>query len=112
MSDVNSKLDTIDEARNGQSDVIGHPSLENQERREKLRGLMQDIDERKTYAGRTFRFLCAYMAVVFLMLAACGIDCVPFHFSDAVVIALITTTTANVIGIFLFVMRYLFNGKA
>ena len=35
---------------------------------------------------------------------ACG-----FNLSDGVLIAIVTTTTANVIGIFAFVMMYLFN---
>ena len=34
-----------------------------------------------------------------------------FELSDTVLITLITTTTANVIGIFVFVVKYLFNPK-
>lgn len=86
--------------------------IQNQLDTDILEDRKQDRKERKHYAEKTFGFLCTYMLLVFLLLVFAGCDNIEFHFSDSVVVALITTTTANVIGIFLFVMRYLFNGNA
>ena len=44
-------------------------------------------------------------AIVFLV----GVECNRFHLSDSVLLMLLGTTTANVIGVFNFVAKYLFN---
>lgn len=67
--------------------------------------------QRKEYADNIFAFLCVYMLFVFLILIGCGSYHAHFGLSDTVLITLITTTTANVIGIFVFVVKYLFNTK-
>ena len=92
-------------------DVGAKRKLEEEEKLAHINSYKQDTKERKHYAEKTFEFLCAYMLAVFLLLIFAGSDHIDFHFSDSVIIALITTTTANVIGIFIFVMRYLFNGS-
>lgn len=92
-------------------DVDAKRKLEEEEKLAYIDSYKQDTKERKHYAEKTFEFLCFYMFAVFLILVFVGSDHIDFHFSDSVVIALITTTTANVIGIFIFVMRYLFNGN-
>ena len=86
-------------------------SIEDDIKREQLRSISQDIDERKLYARYTYGFLCVYMALVFVVLFFCGFSLFGFKLSDTVLVALITTTTANVIGIFAFVVRYLFHSK-
>lgn len=47
-----------------------------------------------------------------LIIFGCGSYHTHFGLSDDVLITLITTTTANVIGIFVFVVKYLFNPKS
>ena len=79
--------------------------------REELENKKQNRNQRKTYANKLFVFLCVYMALVFLVLLFCGFSLFGFTLSDTVLVALITTTTANVIGIFAFVVRYLFYSK-
>lgn len=79
--------------------------------REELENKKQNRSQRKTYANKLFMFLCVYMALVFLVLFFCGFSLLGFTLSDTVLVALITTTTANVIGIFAFVVRYLFYSK-
>ena len=78
----------------------------------RLKQLEQNIDERKKYANRIFYLVCSWLVFVGVLVLLNGVQgCVasiPFRLSDAVLIALITTTTINVIGVFLFVVRYLF----
>ena len=49
------------------------------------------------------------MFSVFIILVAKGFAAFPFDLSDEVLIVLLTTTTANVLIVFHFVMKYLFN---
>lgn len=79
-----------------------------------LRRLEQDIDERKKYANRIFVLVAIWLAVVVVVLVADGIRWpwmaryVGFDLPEAVLMALITTTTGGVVGILLIVARYLF----
>lgn len=82
-----------------------------EDRREDLENKKQNRNQRKSYANKFFVFLCVYMGLVFLVLILCGFSLFGFTLSDTVLIALITTTTANVIGIFAFVIHYLFPTK-
>lgn len=91
------------------SDVQNDSSLENEEKRERIRGLRQNIDERKHYANHLFWFLVGHMGLVFLILFLNGFVLFGFLLSDTVIVALITTTTANVLTMFYFVVKYLFN---
>lgn len=91
------------------SDVQNDSSLEDEEKRERIRGLRQNIDERKHYANHLFWFLVGHMILVFLILFFTGFVSFGFLLSDSVIIALITTTTANVLTMFYFVVKYLFN---
>lgn len=77
---------------------------------EELKGKEQDREQRKSYSDKVFYFLCAYMVVVFviLILSACGV----FMMEKSVLITLLSTTSANIIGLFVFVVRYLFNTEA
>lgn len=79
--------------------------------REELENKKQNRNQRKTYSNKLFVFLCVYMALVFVVLFFCGFSLFGFKLSDTVLVALITTTTANVIGIFAFVVRYFFHSK-
>lgn len=70
----------------------------------------QDRDQRKDFAERIFSFVALYMFAVFFILTLSG---GPFNFrlSDNVLITLLGTTTANVIGILIIVVTYLFSRK-
>lgn len=78
-------------------------------RKEELEGRRQDRLQRKAYADNIFTFLCMYMIIIFVIIFKHGSLFNSFELSDSVIVALITTTTANIIGIFVFVVRYLFN---
>ena len=68
----------------------------------------QDREERKKYAFRTFIFLCCFTAsVLFIIIAAGFSEVINFSLNDTVLIALITSSLATIVGIFILVMRYL-----
>ncbi|CAM1362106.1 hypothetical protein [Tenacibaculum xiamenense] len=69
----------------------------------------QDREERKKYAFRTFIFLCGFTGLVLSIIIAAGFSkLIGFELHDSVLIALITSSLATIVGIFILVMRYLF----
>lgn len=82
--------------------------LENQSLEGDNIGESQDRDQRKEFAERIFSFVCIYMFAVFFILFLCGSPS-SFKLSDTVLITLLGTTTANVIGILIIVVKYLFS---
>jgi hypothetical protein len=75
----------------------------------KAQSYEQNIKERKKYAHRIFLLICFWLAGVFLLLVADG-ESGFTHFSlpEGVVLAIIGSTTLNVLGIFVIVTHYLF----
>jgi hypothetical protein len=78
-------------------------------------GLEQDIAERKKYAFRFFLLSCGWLVaiVAILMLQGFGFSFwkAPFKLSEPIVLAMIGSTTANVIGILYIVAKYLFPNR-
>ena len=78
-----------------------------------IQGLQQDISERKR-AGRIFRLVVCWLSSILLIVIAQGTRWpwmsrhIGFDLPESVLIALVTTTTASVVGILLIVTRYLF----
>lgn len=70
----------------------------------------QDIAMRKEYAWLIFRFVCYYMAFVFIILFLSGTPSA-FRMSDSVLMVLLGTTTATIISLFAIVVNYLFPKK-
>lgn len=82
--------------------------------RERIRGLSQDIDERKKYAHRTFCLISGWLSAVFLLLLLQGFEGTPrswFSLDKTLLITVVGTTTGSVLGIFIVVMHYLFPAK-
>lgn len=75
---------------------------------EELASAKQDRGERKLYAARIFYLMCVWLALLFAVLALEGWEAGGFHLEQGVLLALIGGTTANVLGIFVLVARYLF----
>ncbi len=73
---------------------------------EKLKGRKQDRKERKKYAKHIFRFIWFWCTAILLIMVFVGKGCLKFETS--VVITLITTTTANILALFVIVANYLF----
>lgn len=78
---------------------------------ENIEDIQQNRIERKQYARWIFRFLVWYMAFVGFVLVLSGITVNHFFLSENVLLMLLGTTTANVIGIFIVVAKYLFPSK-
>lgn len=74
---------------------------------EELVGLKQDREQRKIFSYSLFGFMCLYMAASLAITILSG--CFALHLSDTVLITLLTTTLADVIGVFAFVAKYLFH---
>lgn len=71
----------------------------------------QNKQQRKDFAERIYSFAAIYMFGVFVILFLSGTESTNFRLSDNVLITLLRTTTANVIGILVIVVTYLFSRK-
>jgi hypothetical protein len=83
-------------------------------RRQVIRGLSQDIEERKTYAHRTFCLISCWLGGVFLLVLFQGFHgngTSYFDLDKTVLVTVVGSTTATVLGIFIVVMHYLFPSK-
>lgn len=76
---------------------------------EEVESLRQDRKQRKIFGYIIFGFMCVYMAASLTLVFFNGFGIV--ELSDGVLVALLTTSLANVIGIFNFVAKYLFHTK-
>ena len=77
--------------------------------REEIEGLKQDREQRKIFSYVIFGFMCLYMLASLVIVYLSGRRTILL--SDSVLITLLTTSLANVIGIFNFVAKYLFHPK-
>lgn len=76
---------------------------------EEIQDIKQDREQRKKFSSHIFIFMCAYMAISLVIVFLCGLGVMTLDVS--VLITLLTTTLANVIGVFTFVAKYLFHNK-
>lgn len=127
MSDIKKVLDEIPSIKTdasvdvdkGYTDVhielakeqLREERLKNEALEEENRGDSQDRDQRKDFAERIYSFAAIYMFGVFVILFLSGTETTNFKLSDNVLITLLGTTTANVIGILIIVVTYLFSRK-
>ncbi len=87
--------------------------LQQEHARAVLRGVTQDIDERKKYARRFFILACFWLVAITVLLVLQGFGSfwfglMPFKLADTVLLAVIGSTTVNVLGILYVVANYLF----
>jgi hypothetical protein len=90
--------------------------LEKEHAKANLKGLKQDIDERKKYAKCFFVLACFWLVAItgLLLLQGFGsfwFGLMPFKLADTVLLAVIGSTTVNVLGILYVVATYLFPKK-
>lgn len=85
--------------------------LENDSIDEANKGDVQDREQRKQFAENIFTTVCLYVFAVVLILFACGAEWVNFSLSENILITLLGTTTANILGILIIVVTYLFTRK-
>jgi hypothetical protein len=96
-------------------DRLAHDRWREDHDREKhdadLKGHKNDIENRGKYTKRLYWTMVGWMSAAYLVLLLTGWTVGGFTLSDSVLIALITGTTANVIGLFVIVARYLFTKR-
>ena len=85
--------------------------LEIRLKEEELSSKKQDREQRKKYVDKIFYLECVYLTIVIMIIVALGNKYNNFSLDKEVIIALITTTTINVIGLFVIVAKYLFPQK-
>ena len=87
-------------------------SYQLEERRHALTNLKQDIALRKSFALGIAIFVIVWFLIVLAIVASDGfrmrVDGHDFVLANSIILALIGSTTANVIGILLIVVHYLF----
>ena len=87
-------------------------------KQEFLEGNIQDRRERKKFADKIFILLICYLFITLTIVIFSGFGNMDnkysfkFNISDTVLVTLLATTCADVIGIFLFVVRYLFKANS
>lgn len=101
---VATKTDSIEIGLSSSEDTIKKAHL-----LEEYYSKKQDREQRKMFSFRIFVFVCAYMTLALVILILSGLDILVL--SNGVIAALLTTTTANVIGLFAVVAKYLFHPK-
>lgn len=72
-----------------------------------LKDLEQDRKERKRFSYLIFGFMCFYVIAVVVIVILSGCDVLKL--SDTILVTLLTTALADVIGVFTFVAKYLFH---
>lgn len=94
-----------------QDETIPTGKLVDQEEKRKIllnAQLEQDLKERKRYAHRIYALIVGWLSILGILLVLQGIIKNGFELSEGVVLALIGGTTANVLGMFYIVLKYLF----
>ncbi len=85
---------------------LSREELEHYELKLRLQNEQQNIEERKRYALRIFIMIACWLVAIIAIIVSEGFSWL--EISDAVLIALISSTTVSVLAFFLAVTRYLF----
>ena len=95
-------------------------SLEDEKKLQEIEHRQDEHEQRIDFAYKIYWLSCIWLAVVIAVVVIAGLGCVPFasnnqcipfNISDSVLITLLTTTTATVLGLFISVLNYLFYKK-
>ena len=101
---ITTKTDNIEIGLSSSEDTIKRAQL-----LEDYFGKKQDREQRGKFSLWIFVFVCAYMVLALIILILCGYGVLDLP--NGVIVAMLTTTTANVIGLFAIVAKYLFHPK-
>jgi hypothetical protein len=99
--------DTRVNLKEANEEEVEERDLEEEFSRAQLKRLIDDNKARKSFSQWIFVITVLWMFAVLMVVIQCSRKI--FVLSDGVLIALITTTTANVFGFFYVVVNYLFN---
>ena len=76
--------------------------------RQKQRETEDLHDLRVDYTGNIFKLVCVWLACVIVCVTLSGFKLLGFSLSDAVLVAFITSTTINVVGLFIVVAKWMY----
>ena len=82
--------------------------LEKSARDAELESFKQDVKHRAEYAPKIFILVVVWVVLIFGLLIFQGFSVFGFHLSDSVLIAAISGTTLNILGLFVIVANYIF----
>jgi len=95
------------ELKEGRIHELEKAALELQLLKAQIKKFEDDNEGRREFSRSIFAVTVVWMLLVMMVVFQCAGG--RWHLSDSVLIALITTTTATVIGVFVIVANYLFN---
>ncbi len=95
------------ELQEGKIHELEKQALELQLLKAQIRKFEDDNEGRREFSRNIFAVTVVWMFLVLMIVIQCAVG--KWRLSDSVLVALITTTTATVIGIFIIVANYLFN---
>jgi uncharacterized ion transporter superfamily protein YfcC len=75
----------------------------------RLEELKQTVRQRRSYARLVFFVTLVWMVFVGVVVWQCARMDSRFHLSDAVLVALISGSTVNIIGLLVIVLKFIFN---
>lgn len=106
-SDVSNQLNQLSAAP--QVTTIGEEAnfLDEEIKRENLKRLREENEARRSFSNAIFTVTVIWMFLTLVVIFQTGTGAL--RLSDTVLVALITTATANVYGFFYVVVNYLFN---
>ncbi|MCD7721480.1 MAG: hypothetical protein LUI09_04550 [Prevotellaceae bacterium] len=116
MEDRKSEIERLKDGGAGKDDYKGtlfetdYQLLEYKNKNEDYENRKQNRKQRKNFAVVIFGMMCLYLAAVLVLVYMCGLSAAAL--SDPVLVTLLGTTTANIIGLFAIVTRYLFHHDA
>jgi hypothetical protein len=70
-----------------------------------------NLKQQKLYAKLIYVLTSVWVFAIFALLIFQGFQICGFHLSDSVILAAIGSTTADIVGVFLIVTRYVFSEK-
>lgn len=91
--------------------VDAERELELERKKQEATFALDNHKARIRYSRYIFVLVCIWLTAVLVVCIAQGIPRIGFHLSDSILITLLGTTTANVIGVLIIVLRYLFPQK-
>ena len=94
---------------NERNSSLTRDDIELELKKEELESIRQDRRQRGKFSVSIFIFMGSYLLLVLVVLVLSGVKVLSI--SDAVLISLLSSTTADVIGIFIIVAKYLFYHK-
>ena len=108
QSDVNYEYNNVDLQL--KEEELKKARLLNEALKGENEGDTQDRNQRRIFAISVFLFVVLYMVAVMTILFIQGF-CDSFYLDKSVLITLLATTTANVLGVLVIVVTYLFSRK-